>query len=308
MKIHILSLFLCLCPLCLWAQQSQVKVSSERTAKNEMVIWAENYSHMPHTITLRFGEVNNTTTVSANESRKFVVGSGKRRLMSLRPIDAKGFVSAPFRSYTEIGNTIARPDTSFVYLLPLRPGSLTQCNVTSALEGFLDKDKEKRTNGLVIRTREGDTIVAARGGIVTDLNDRSVPSSQAGRVFARDENYVQVYHADGSFALYQLFQDGGIFVNPGDEVHPGQPLGVIGGSHYQNGSHLRFTVYNWEEVATNDPDKYRKRSHFLFPKFWLGEHGIGFPEKGIKYTVEHPEEYILSEMSKKEKKKYLAGK
>ncbi|MCD8081573.1 MAG: M23 family metallopeptidase [Bacteroides sp.] len=308
MKTRSFSLFLFFCPLCLWAQQTYVKVSAEYTDKNEMVLWAENYSHIPHTVTLRFEEVSNTTSAMGGDKRSFVVGTGKRRLMSLRPIDAKRRASARYRAFYELGNTVARPDTAFVYLFPLRPGTLTQCRIMSAIER-LPGDDSGRPVGLSLRFREGDTVVAARAGVVTDVNDKARVSQTSGRMFRGTENYVQIYHADGSFALYKYFADAGVLVQPGDNVRPGDPLGIISdGDPSTGGAKLGFMIYTWEEVPSDDPDKMRKRGRPWLPRFWLGEAGEGYPQKSVKYTVEHPEEYVTREMNKKEKKKFVERK
>ena len=86
-----------------------------------------------------------------------------------------------------------------------------------------------------------------------------------------------------------------IFASPGEEVIPGQPLGIIGGENYKQGSHLRFSIY-----CPDRPD------HSYVPDFYLSPEETGKPEERVMYKSWHPVEIIMKEMSKKEKKKFLS--
>ena len=48
---------------------------------------------------------------------------------------------------------------------------------------------------------EGDTVYAMRGGLVCDVHQYQASEAEkpGSRVYARTENYVVVYHKDGSF-------------------------------------------------------------------------------------------------------------
>ena len=163
-----------------------------------------------------------------------------------------------------------------------------------SLDNFIGKEGEKRITGLGFSTTAGDTIFAARGGLVTEVVDNSASTSE-NTSFHSTENYLEVFHKDGTFARYKLFQNEGIFVSPGEEVIPGQPLGIIGGENYKQGSHLRFSIY-----CPDRPD------HSYVPDFYLSPEETGKPEERVMYKSWHPVEIIMKEMSKKEKKKFLS--
>ena len=75
----------------------------------------------------------------------------------------------------------------------------------------------------------------------------------------------------------------------------GEPLGIIGGENYKQGSHLRFSIY-----CPDRPD------HSYVPDFYLSPEETGKPEERVMYKSWHPVEIIMKEMSKKEKKKFLS--
>lgn len=163
-----------------------------------------------------------------------------------------------------------------------------------SLEKFFGKEGEKRITGLGFSTTAGDTIFASRGGLVTEVVDNAASTSE-NTSFHATENYLEVFHKDGTFARYKLFQNGGIFVSPGEEVIPGQPLGIIGGENYKQGSHLRFSIY-----CPDRPD------YSYVPDFCLSQEEVGKPEPRVMYKSWHPVAIVVREMSKKGKKKFLS--
>lgn len=82
----------------------------------------------------------------------------------------------------------------------------------------------------------GTLFVAARGGIVSYL-DEDEPSEGGGA-----GNMVIVDHGDGTSALYLHSPKDGILVDVGDQVQPGDVLGVVGQSGLAGYPHLHFIV------------------------------------------------------------------
>ena len=76
---------------------------------------------------------------------------------------------------------------------------------------------------------------------------------------------------------------------------PGQPLGIIGGENYKQGSHLRFSIY-----CPDQPD------YSYVPDFCLSQEEVGKTEPRVMYKSWHPVAIVVREMSKKEKKKFLS--
>jgi murein DD-endopeptidase MepM/ murein hydrolase activator NlpD len=72
----------------------------------------------------------------------------------------------------------------------------------------------------------GDTVVAARGGVVRVLVEDWTDDDKDGS----HNNYLFLTHDDGTVALYAHFEHQGIIVEPGARVSPGTPLGTAGES------------------------------------------------------------------------------
>lgn len=288
---YYLSLFL-LMPVMAQSQSASVTVSHERSAKGEVTFYADNASYSPFTVALTFTRLNGTSSFQEGETHKSAVKHGRTRLITLKPASENDGIGFAYRFNTTKGDFRAKTDTNFVYLFPLTEGKQVRMNRMISLEKVLGSDKEARLTGVSFQTAEGDTIVAARRGMVTEVRDHSASKAEH-KSFSANENYVEVYQEDGTFARYKLFLDGGIFVSPGDLVIPGQSLGIIGGSNYEQGSHLRFSIY------CPDMEKFT-----FVPCFYLSPDNAGKPVVGELYVSEHPKEIIMKEMSKKEKRKF----
>jgi len=296
MKLQHLLTLLFMFPMLAVAQEKRtVNISYERSDKGEVTFYAETDSYTPYTVSLSFTRLTNTTypegTVYDTPIRY-----GRTRLLTLRPATENVSIGFSYRYTYKKGNNRLKADTNFVYLFPLAQGKVVRVNRMVSLDNVLGKGGEKRVTGLGFFTTAGDTIFAARGGLVTEVNDNSASTSE-NTSYNSNENYLEVFHKDGTFARYKLFQDKGIFVSPGEEIIPGQPLGIIGGENYEQGSHLRFSIY-----CPDNPD------YPYVPDFCLSPEETGKPEVRKIYKSWHPVEIIMQEMSKKEKKKYLSNK
>ena len=216
---HYFCLLLFCLPLLAYAQSDKaVTVSYERSAKGEVTFYAETRLHTPYTVSMTFSRLSNTT-FSEGEIYDAVIHYGKTRLLTLRPSTENASIGFSYRYTCKKGNNRLKTDTNFVYLFPLAPGKVVRVNRMVALEKFLGKEGEKRVTGLGFSTTAGDTIFASRGGLVTEIVDNAASTSE-NTSFHSTENYLEVFHKDGTFARYKLFQNGGIFVSPGEEVIP----------------------------------------------------------------------------------------
>lgn len=270
-----------------------VSVSHERSAKGDVIFYAETDSYVPYTVSLTFSNLSNAN-FPGGATYDAVTRRGRTRLLTLRPSEENVPIGFAYQATFRKGDTRLNPDTNFVYLFPLAQGKVVRANLMGSVEKVLGKIPEDRITGLSFKTTAGDTVFAIRGGLVTEVEEHSASATEK-TSFNATENYLEIFHKDGTFARYKLFRNDGIFVLPGDKVIPGQPLGIIGGENYRQGSHLRLSIYR--------PDQ---KSYSYVPDFYLSPEATGKPEPGVMYTSSHPVEIIVKEMSRKEKKKFLS--
>lgn len=138
------------------------------------------------------------------------------------------------------GSSNAKPE-DVAYALPL-PGEQAGNHVAQGFDGgFSHQDAENRY-ALDFAAAVGTPVLAARAGIVMQIQDGY---REHGLDYARDAgraNFIRILHDDGSMALYAHLADAGIQVYLGQQVQAGQRIGLSGNTGYSTAPHLHFSV------------------------------------------------------------------
>lgn len=160
------------------------------------------------------------------------------------------------------------------YALPVKDGQKTGWQT--------DPRESKKT--LNFRIKEGDTIYATRSGIAcTTANPQQ----------------LLIYHPDQTFAAYLVMSEN--FIQPGEEVQVGQPVGKAGSSRVS----ISFFFLDENKFKGGETLGY-PYSHFI-PVFRTTEGDIKLKEKAI-YQAVIDNELITMDMTKRDKKKYMKRK
>ncbi|UHG94810.1 M23 family metallopeptidase [Spirosoma oryzicola] len=286
--------------------QSPVEVFYEKDNTGAYVFSCRNSAFCPYSITVTFSELNGLRS-STTFPYRTEVRPGQQSLFKLQPEPNQ---SNSFRySFSSVkGCKQTKVDTALVYLLPASPGKRVSA-VESPYIGklYAGEADPKDWYSLAIKMNSGDTVFAARRGTVSAVRSDAMPSgTHLG--FNRSDNMVEINHADCSFATYTVLRQKSIFVEPGQFVEAGTPLGIVGGENYDFGPHVRFTVhYNYEApvIKNGKPTDQKQYWAYVPIRFWLGEQQkAGRLEPRENYLAEHPEPIIQQEMSKREQKKW----
>lgn len=144
---------------------------------------------------------------------------------------------------------IIKDDTSYVYGLPYKPGKKYR-----VIQGYFSHFTHKERAALDFNLKRGDSITAARGGVVTRVKE---DGSKGGlnRKYRPHGNNIIIQHPDGSRAGYWHLQHNGALVNTGDTVEKGQVIALAGKTGYAMVPHLHFLVWkfennNWKQIPT----------------------------------------------------------
>lgn len=133
---------------------------------------------------------------------------------------------------------VANPiDTSYVYDLPYEIGLKVY-----VLQGYNGSYSHRGQYALDFRLRKGNSVLAAREGIVSNVEDNN---SKGGpfKKYSNNGNYVIISHSDGTYAAYWHLSHKKVFVKKGDAVQKGQLIGLSGNTGYSSSAHLHFDVY-----------------------------------------------------------------
>ena len=288
--------------------QKVIEVTYERDRDGKGYIFeCQNNSFINYTVTVTFSTLSNLSA-DVTLPYQMTVAPGKTRLFQLKQISES--MSPPSFNYSTSyrkGCEKTKTDTLFPYLLPISPNKSTRpSELFNLSERYGNASPPKDWYALAFKVAEGDTVFAARKGIVGELvSDKKTAGENLS--YSRDVNYIEIQHEDCTTARYELFKENGIFVKEGDVVQAGQPLGVISSSNFASGNQVRFSVYySFVEPIVKGGKKTDKNNYSAYVpvRFWVNN-GIEKLEKNKEYTSEHPEVLIIKEMTKKEKKRRI---
>lgn len=288
MRTSLLFLFLLLSASSLFSQRV-IEVSYAQDSKGNMVFSCMNRGFCTYIVSVEFTTFQNA---KADHTLPYVgeVKPGINKLFTVSPEKASDDFQVKYKTGFRKGCFTPAIDTGFTYLLPIAPGKETQVyefNKTPGLDG--------RDSGFVVRLRmkQGDTIYAARRGVVTAVYTNSA-ENDAGSTATDSWNYVEIVHGDCTFGQYGVFKKDGAFVHPGQTVEAGTPLGLVGGDKYGRGSDVRFSDSYYTDNG---------HSVQLPLQFWTRRNGKGRLKHGGTYTSEHPRAIVTKELPKAPAKK-----
>jgi Peptidase family M23 len=288
--------------------QKPINVTYERDRDGKGYIFeCQNNSFISYTVTVTFSNLSN---LSADVTLPYqvTVSPGKTRLFQLKQTsESMGTPNFNYSTSYRKGCEKTKTDTLFAYLLPISPNKTTKVTELYNIgQKFGNTSAPKDWYALAFNVSEGDTIFAARKGIVGAIASNREPLGES-LAYNSEVNFVEIQHEDCTFAKYELFKKGGIFVQEGDIVQAGQPLGIISSNNYVGGSQARFSVsYSFVEPVVKGGKKTDEKHYYAYVpvRFWVNN-AVEKLVTNTKYTSEHPEVLIVKEMTKKEKKRRL---
>lgn len=104
---------------------------------------------------------------------------------------------------------------------------------------FAVRDLAVVTKGVKVLAAAGGRVAAVRDG----MEDMLINAGEVAAIGGREcGNGVRIDHGDGWMSLYCHLRRGSTMVVEGDEVTPGQPLGLVGLSGQTSFPHLHFDI------------------------------------------------------------------
>ncbi|PQB04350.1 hypothetical protein BST85_05140 [Aureitalea marina] len=143
-----------------------------------------------------------------------------------------------------MGNPGAEADGT-LYELPFSRGK--KYKVIQGFGGKFSHDSEQSKYAVDINTQVGDTITAARSGLVIRTRDQF--TERGGRDFRDKANLVNILHDDGTIASYVHLDFEGVLVSLGERVETGQPIGISGYTGFTTTPHLHFVIRKAGSIA-----------------------------------------------------------
>ena len=163
-----------------------------------------------------------------------------QRVLISRIAAASGQVASYSVGMTAMpGDPNAMP-ADVVYALPVDEGSGWQLG--QGFHGGFSHSDEQNLYAVDLIVREGTPILAARDGVVMQVESAFDRSGLNREKYAERANLIRIVHDDGSMALYAHLKENGVYVRVGQHVSVGQQIALSGNTGYSSGPHLHFCL------------------------------------------------------------------
>jgi len=302
MKYSLFYFFICICSAAF--SQARVDVQYEEDTEGKYKFYCINENYCNYTIEIFFEDFSNFKK-DIQIPYKTEVQYGRNYLFTLETLDPTKCSTFKY-NYTYIKGCInPKINRDFTYLLPVGIGKTTETFNIEYLNINKKDPEPKDFYAIGFKTNIGDTIFAARRGIVTSIRD-TANLNLSDYAYSSEDNYIEIYHKDCSFGQYQVLKKP--LVSLGQEVEAGDPIAIAGGEKYISGSHVRFEVYyNFEQqlkVKNKDGSNIKIYWAYVPLFFYTKEENKVRLNFRQKYISEHPDSIIIQEMTKRQLKKW----
>lgn len=280
--------------------QAQITIEAERDKDNNVNFYANNPTAIPYSIILNFSQLQNMTTPGGG-SPTAVAGPGRSKVATLRPTLAGQGTSYRYSYSFAKGNVYGKTKIDPVYLIPVSEGTAVKAILNNNISNTLNKEKQDNSYvGISFLFEKATSIVAPRKGVIAEMR-MDFTSEKESLNFSAEENFIEIYHEDGTLTKLMVLKAGSAKVEVGDVVLPGQVLAESAGENYQTGPHVRMVNQRTEK---DGPDKFK---YSYFPVVFSTEGGNVEIKTLSDFTVAHPKEVITLELNKKELKTFEGG-
>lgn len=277
---------------------AQITLESESKGDGSIEMYATNTSQVPYTILIDYSELTNILPVGS--SGLVVARPGRSKVSTLKR-RTEGQATNMRYTYSFVkGDYFAKSKSEPVYLIPLPEGTIaTGIRMTHIENRLQPKEENKEYVGVSFSFGLPTEIVAPRKGVVSEISmDKYAEKNNLD--FDRAENFIEIFHEDGSLTKVMVLRPGSEKVKLGQVVFPGDVIAESAGEDYNSGFHVRLA--NMKPVK----DGKAKLKYEMTPMKFISQEGESDLAKSQELTVVHPEELITAEMSKREKKSFVA--
>ena len=276
---------------------AQITMESNNGEGGTIELYAINSGAIPCTILLNFTSLDNLKA----SSTLVVASSGRSKVVTLTKIDESRSTGLQY-SYSFVkGNYYGKTKEEPIYLIPLPEGTIASGIRMTHIENRL-QPKEENTDYVGVSFRFGTPteVVAPRKGVVSEIS-MGKSGDNDNLDFDRGENFIELYHEDGSLTKVRVLSPGSQKVKLGQVVFPGEVIAESAGEDYNSGFHVRLV--NMKPVK----DGTTKMRYEMTPMKFIYKDGESDISSPMEMEVVHPIELVTAEMSKKEKKTFEAG-
>jgi murein DD-endopeptidase MepM/ murein hydrolase activator NlpD len=201
-------------------------------------VYVSNRLAGPLEISVGLTEASNVQSLPSMPLRQ-LLPANQRVLVSRIEAVSGGAASYSVGMTAMPGDPKAMP-SDVVYSLPMDENSGWQLG--QGFHGGFSHTDEQNLYAVDLIVPEGTPILAARDGVVMQVESAFDRAGLNKARFAERANLVRIVHDDGSMAVYAHLKENGVYVRVGQRVTVGQQIAVSGNTGYTSGPHLHFCL------------------------------------------------------------------
>ncbi|PXY01509.1 hypothetical protein DF185_08470 [Marinifilum breve] len=303
-------IILCLCFCFLMSMgetclaQSDIELRYERKSDNTVDFNYSKNVYGTYYLLIKFDDLTNAMQTSYGTH----VSGHTGRFFTLKPKNPSSGIGFSYTYIYQRGRVNPRIKDDMVYMLPFKPNTKVKVQKAEYMGLTFGKGSPDNFNAFVFKVEKEETVVAARKGLVVEVEDKYKADTTQAYSFVRSANRVLIEHKDGTLAEYSGFKSGTINVKEGETVNPMDPIGIAGRFDSNKNCRLTLMVYYLKTKKLFDSKKEENKYNqygYVNPIFcYKGGRSLLLPNN--YYSSDCNDELITQEFSRREKKKYVS--
>ena len=220
-----------------FADDAKISFSNEKT-NNGFKMLVTNDEFCPVSFKIDF-ELTNLKSTQGNNKIFVVPAKTKNFVFTELEIIKPAKYGFTYKTLANFGDhNQTSYDADFEYALPFEKGKSFEIH-----QGYFGKSTHHNENSLDFKMPVSTPILAARDGIVVKIVKHNYITCFEKKC-AEFNNYILIYHTDGTFARYVHLKKEGVTVKEGDAVKQNDLIGYSGNTGWSNGPHLHFMIFS----------------------------------------------------------------
>lgn len=280
---------------------AQITIETEQGPDRNVLFYAINPTKIPYSVVMNFSQLQNMTT-SGGGNVTAIASPGRSKVATLKPTLAGQGTNYRYAYGFAKGNVYGKTKIDPIYLIPVSDGTPVKAILNNNISNTVNKEeKDDSYAGISFIFDQPTSVVAPRKGVIAEMK-MDYTTDKENLNFSSEENYIEIYHEDGTITKLMVLKAGSEKVEVGDLVLPGQILAESGGENYMQGPQVRMVN---QRTVKDGPDKLK---YSYFPVIFSTDKGNLEIKELSELTVTHPHEVVTLELSKKELKNFQSEK